>query len=67
MGFWLLVPGVGMGGGGAPGFTGIYRPSSAPFATRSDPIAAPPPAISRFQAVPAPSAYYPSNPTLPSQ
>lgn len=58
MGFWLLVPGVGMGGGTGPeiivGPRVLYRPGAAVPPTAYRPLS---PAL--------PSTYRPNNPTTP--
>lgn len=57
MGFWLLVPGVGMGGSGVetPTPRVIYRPQSAV-----------PPSGYRPLSATLPPLYRPNNPTTPA-
>lgn len=68
MGFWLLVPGVGMGGSGdeTPTPRTIYRPESAVGPAAYRPGAVGGPAAYRPLSVALPAVYRPENTSLPS-
>jgi hypothetical protein len=68
MGFWLLVPGVGMGGSGeeVPTPRTIYRPQTAADPAAYRPGAVGGPAAYRPLSATLPPVYRPENATLPS-